>query len=271
MNTNINYQCYFSPNIDKLLKKDIINKVNNLINNKSINFQNKFNDLNQNVNLVFTFGGDGTLIEAIHKLGIKNIYIPINMGTLGFYTSWSLSNFESIFAENTKLDYIETPLLEITLIKKEETQKFFCLNESTIINPVRTQILDININNYNFEHFRGTGICISTPTGSTAYNKSLNGAIYSSDKNLFQLVKMAPINNKNYRSINNPLIFDSTDCLTLTSPIDNFNNSILTIDRNSIELDNTISLTYNLAKEKAKIITTNDLHFFKRVKNSFLQ
>lgn len=36
---------------------------------------------------------------------------------------------------------------------------------------------DVFIKDELFERFRGDGLSISTPTGSTAYNKSIGGAV----------------------------------------------------------------------------------------------
>ena len=189
--------------------------------------------------VVFTFGGDGTFLDAIHVFGVKPIYIPINMGTLGFYTSWTSSEF--------------------------------CINEVTIINPINTQILDIFINDYLLERFRGTGICISTPTGSTAYNKSLGGAILSSDKRLFQLVNIAAIDNSKYRSIGNPIIFGDNEKLTLVTEKTNFENTIMTVDRKIYKLDEVDGVEVSLSSEKIRLMVRKDNNFYQRVRKSFIE
>ena len=58
-----------------------------------------------------------------------------------------------------------------------EIERRVALNESTLRNIVKTMVCDVYINNQLFERFRGDGLVISTPTGSTAYNKSVGGAI----------------------------------------------------------------------------------------------
>ena len=58
-----------------------------------------------------------------------------------------------------------------------------------------------------FERFRGDGLCISTPSGSTAYNKALGGAIIHPSLKAIQLAEMASINNRVFRTIGSPLIF----------------------------------------------------------------
>ena len=43
------------------------------------------------------------------------------------------------------------------------------------------------------EVFRGNGLCVSTPSGSTAYNKSLGGSIIYPGIPLMQLTEVAGI------------------------------------------------------------------------------
>ena len=60
-------------------------------------------------------------------------------------------------------------------------KSFRALNEASIRRADRTMVADVVINHVPFERFRGDGLTVSTPTGSTAYNKSLGGAVPASD------------------------------------------------------------------------------------------
>ena len=68
-------------------------------------------------------------------------------------------------------------------------------------------VADIIINHVPFERFRGDGVTVSTPTGSTAYNKSLGGAVLHPTIEALQLTEIASLNNRVYRT-----------CLLYTSP-----------------------------------------------------
>lgn len=260
-----NFIFFFSNNITTTKQQYCQNLINNFIDSYDIK-----NSISSDEKFIFTLGGDGTFLEAYSTYGEKYIYIPINMGSLGFYTSWTLDSIELLFENFTTSKMINAPLLKISYLENKKKVVHHCLNEATIINPIRTQILDIIVNNIYFENFRGTGICLSTPTGSTAYNKSLNGAILDPGKSLFQLVKIAPINNKEFRTLSNPIIFDEKDDLILRGTSHFFKNSILTIDRKNFPLDNIEELSITLSNKKVKIMTSSNLNFWKRVHNSFL-
>ncbi len=253
------YEIIFKDDLDYKTTDEIKKQIKNIVNNDD--FKNKIKEINFN-KLIFSIGGDGTFLDSVNKFGLDNLFIPINKGTLGFYTSWSTQNIKDILNENTNL--INAPLLKINLNDKD----LYSVNEATIINPINTQILEISINGEHFENFRGTGICISTPTGSTGYNKSLGGSIIDPKKDLFQLVKIAPINNIKYRNIENSIVLSKEDKITITSSKENFKHSTLTIDRNHYNITEN-KIEFSLSSKKLKILT-NDTSFYARVKKNFL-
>lgn len=260
--TSINF--YFSESINqetRLLCEDKVQLFMNAYNLSPENFEM----------CIFTFGGDGTFIDAFSHFGCQYTYIPVNMGSLGFYTSWSFDNMELIFSEFEAQKIMHAPLLDVEVCDDERIcHSYTCINEATIINPTQTQVATITINEIPFEYFRGTGLCVSTPTGSTAYNKSLNGSIIDPSKDLFQLVKIAPINNNIYRTLSNPIIFDRNDRLVISSEDVSALNSLLTIDRQNHNLKNVNKITFTLSQKKAKILIRSDISFWNRVESSFL-
>ena len=94
-------------------------------------------------------------------------------------------------------------LLEVDV---NHEQRYLAFNEVRLENSYMTQIVDVYIDQQFLETFRGTGICISGSAGSTAYNKSLGGAIIFPDLSVLQLSEIAGIHHNAYRSLGNSLI-----------------------------------------------------------------
>lgn len=229
-------------------------------------------EVSANPEYVFTLGGDGTFLEAIKIFGFDPVYIPINMGNLGFYTSWTAEELGDLISNIDENETLNLSTIKVEYEHKGEHFIDFALNEATIVNPVKTQILNINIDGFEFEKFRGTGICLSTPTGSTAYNKSLRGSIIQSNLNLLQVTKIAPINNRVYRSLENSFIVGADNEIEVSATIDEFKYSTLTIDRKVISLDDITSkgIKMGLSDNHVKILVRSDNTFWQRVKKAFL-
>lgn len=220
---------------------------------------------------VFTFGGDGTFLDAVNHYGKEPIYIPINMGTLGFYCSWSIDKFDEVIKDLSANNLIYAPTLDIKVFNNSKILTTYnCLNEATLINPINTQILNILIDDFEIEKFRGTGVCISTPTGSTAYNKSLGGAIISSQKKLFQLTHIAAINNVKYRNIGNSIILDDNEKISFVTHQKNFANSILSVDRLNYEMKEVDKIEITFSQIRVKLLVSSDNNFYRRVHNAFI-
>src|SRR5690606_38400613 len=74
----------------------------------------------ENPDIVFSFGGDGTMLGAIHKYkrNLDNIrFIGVNTGRLGFFTDFKINELDDIFEMLKNSEYRENAynLLEYRL------------------------------------------------------------------------------------------------------------------------------------------------------------
>ena len=112
----------------------------------------------------------------------KVAFVGIHTGHLGFYADWLPHEVEKLIIEinNSEFQVIEYPLLELIVRYNDNgyETRYLALNEATMkTENGSTLVVDVNIRGKHFERFRGDGLCISTPSGSTAYNKALGGAL----------------------------------------------------------------------------------------------
>jgi NAD+ kinase len=173
--------------------------------------------------LVISIGGDGTMLK-----GFKEFYSPstafvgLHTGTLGFYADWR--NDESdLLLKHIKQN--QPHLERCPLVKGEfelyssQKKTFLALNEIVIkSNSISTLILDVKIDGEKFESFRGDGLLISTPSGSTAYSHSLFGSVIHPTLEAMQVNEMASINNSVYRTLNRSLVLPKDQHLIVEFP-----------------------------------------------------
>lgn len=227
----------------------------------------------ENPEIVFSVGGDGTILRAIKKYQSKleDIYfVGINFGRLGFYTDFEQSEMEMLIKliNNNQYKVCHYSLIEYSLNKKNDKVIGYALNELAIINPVHTQIIDVYISNEYFETFRGTGFLISTPTGSTAYNKSLGGSVIDPRIKAFQLTEIASINNRVFKTISSPLVLPADTSITLHS---DYRNSFISADGIDVEHDMITKVVCRLSDRQVKFIVKDEDGFWNRVRKSFLE
>lgn len=151
----------------------------------------------KNADFAVVIGGDGTLLRATKKI-IQNkdiVVIAVNAGNLGFLTE--IKAEEGIEACKSYLqgdyDIDSRGLLDITI--NGETKN--ALNEVVISNggmarkPVR---IGMYSKRGKINCYRGDGVIISTPTGSTAYSLSAGGPIISHYLDAVLITPIAPHN-----------------------------------------------------------------------------
>jgi NAD+ kinase len=225
--------------------------------------------------VVLSIGGDGTLLHAFHRYKDRLdevAFVGIHTGHLGFYADWKPAEIEKLVISIAKHDFqvIEYPLLEVKVeyTNSNQSATFLALNESTIKSPEVTLVMDVELNGALFERFRGDGLCVSTPTGSTAYNKALGGAILHPSLPAIQLTEMASINNRVFRTVGSPLILPAHHNLVL-KPVKG-PDFMVTIDHLQILQKDVKSVHYRVAKERVRFARFRPFPFWKRVHDSFI-
>lgn len=221
-----------------------------------------------NPEFVFSLGGDGTMLEAIHKyMHLDDVkFIGINYGKLGFYTDFvkdDLDIVDLIINKNYKIE--EFRLLELDV----NNNKYYALNEILVINPVHTQNIKVLVDGAELETFRGTGLVLSTPSGSTAFNKSLGGSILAPSIDGYQLTEMASINNRVYKTLSSSLVLASKNVVSLN--FETTDGLQIQVDGKVVNDNSYNDIQIKMATKKVKLITKKDNVFLERVKKSFLE
>lgn len=225
--------------------------------------------------IVITVGGDGTLLSAFHHYAdqLDRIrFVGVHTGHLGFYTDWRDYELNDLIRA-LKVDSgqsVAYPLLDVkvTCSDKRPVEHFLCLNESTIKRLGSTLRSNVYIKGKLFESFRGDGLCVSTPTGSTAYSKSLGGAVLQPSLEALQITEMASINNRVYRTLSSPIIVSSDEYITFRPSV--AEDYVLTIDHIALNDRQVKQIDYRIADERIRFASYRHMNFWHRVEGAFI-
>ncbi len=128
-------------------------------------------------------GGDGTLLSAARALAPRNVPIlGVNLGSLGFLTEVPLPDLypalEAVIANKCEVEV--RSMIHAGLFRNgSQLADAHALNDVVISKTTiaRLAAFDIFINGAFVSAYRGDGLIVSTPTGSTAYNLAAGGPI----------------------------------------------------------------------------------------------
>lgn len=222
--------------------------------------------------LVITIGGDGTFLRAIHRQFSRLnevAFVGIHTGTLGFFTDYSKDDLEEFYCDvSTKEAQIQkVPLLKITTYNGTKLNDYFAVNEMRVENVKQTQLIDIRIDNEFFETFRGTGMCVSSQAGSTAYNRSAGGAILHEGLDFLQLTEITGIHHQAYRSLGSPLIIKKDGVIRLESH--DFEKAILCYDHLYTEMIGVKAIECRACTKSIRFAHYKKIPYLQRLKSLF--
>lgn len=131
--------------------------------------------------LMVCYGGDGTLLEGVHRLcGAPIPVMGINAGHLGFLTSAPSAGLNLIFEEVAagRLTTEPRSMIEATGDYAEQPDTELGLNEFTVQRHGAGMIsVETYVDEQMVATYHGDGVIVSTPTGSTAYSLSAGGPV----------------------------------------------------------------------------------------------
>ena len=218
--------------------------------------------------LIIVLGGNGTMIRVASQAAVKDIpMIGINLGTVGFMNEIEadeISLLDNLFTGNFKTEC--RMMLDVRIEKASgESVDFDCILNDVFIKghtakPIELTLLcdDNEVNKY-----RGDGIIIATPTGSTAYSMSAGGPIIDPTVECFCVTPICP-----HTLITCPLIFAHKSKLKIHSINAQKTETYIMVDgHTTIELDESDTVVITKSKFCAKLITIKDIAFFHTVKN----
>lgn len=229
---------------------------------------------NDHPDVLISIGGDGTLLGAFQKyqdqLGTIR-FVGLHTGHLGFYTDWREYEIDDLIASlvNDKQERVEYPILETTVTYADGSKEVkLALNESMVKRVSGTVVADVYLGDQWFERFRGDGMAISTPTGSTAYNKAIGGAVLHPSLAALQLAELASINNQVYRTLGSPLVTAPDEIIKII-PQD-ADGLILTYDQELINSHAVKEISYRIAPHRIAFAEYRHMQFWRRVNESFI-
>jgi len=152
-------------------------------------------DRKPDVDILMTFGGDGTVLRAVRTaIGQGLPILSFRAGSVGFLTSFDLEHFAEALDLLVKDRLIadERRLLEI----KMEGSSYYVLNDCVIERgtPSRTVSLQVGIEGFDSYRIAGDGVVVSTSTGSTAYSLAAGGPVIDPAASVYCITPVSPHN-----------------------------------------------------------------------------
>lgn len=230
-----------------------------------------FNDLNNSFDMLFTVGGDGTILRAVTFVRDLNIPIlGINTGRLGFLAVIQKNQIKNAVSQLILKNYSieKRTLLQIkTTPKNKAFSEFsFALNEVTVARKNTTSMIGVDtyLDDEHLTNYWADGLIIATPTGSTGYSLSCNGPVVLPDSKSIVITPIAP-HNLNARPL---IISDKTKIRLEISGREN--DFLMSLDSRIDTVDNKTKIFIQKAPFTVKTILLKEDSFLKTIRTKLL-
>ncbi|MEP0546716.1 MAG: NAD(+)/NADH kinase [Rhodothermales bacterium] len=154
-------------------------------------------DLADSVDLVLSYGGDGTLLGTAHLIGTRETPIlGVNIGRLGFLTASEVGEVENAIQQIEAGEHIveRRVVLEAEIEGRHEGPPRWALNDCVIAKSGSASMINVkvHVNGFYLNDYWADGLIVATPTGSTAYSLAAGGPLLAPDSGVIALTPIAP-------------------------------------------------------------------------------
>jgi len=145
---------------------------------------------------IIVLGGDGTVLQAAREAWRLDIpIVGVNLGNLGFLTEIETSEMEASFERLMVGDfYTEKRMMLRGEVIRANGEKILgrSLNDIVIsrYGGMNLIVLPVYVNGQFLHEYRGDGIIVTTPTGSSGYNLSAGGPIVEPSSDVMVLTSI---------------------------------------------------------------------------------
>ena len=138
----------------------------------------------ERTDVILTIGGDGTILhEANLSLEYRQPILGINLGRCGFLATCEVDEMEAKLSAVARGEYfLDNRMLLYVRVLGDDSWEGHALNDVVMTKGRLQQAVDFSIycDDILVEHYRGDGVIVATPTGSTAYSLAAGGPILDS-------------------------------------------------------------------------------------------
>lgn len=228
-------------------------------------------DFKEEIDIVMVLGGDGTILGVARELvGRSNApIIGINIGNLGFLSSVEISGIDIAMEKlkSGKFEVQKRMMLECNLAMKEIENRRNALNDIVVARGTLSRMVkfQVFIDGKRYYSFKGDGLIIATPTGSTAYSFSAGGPFVYPDVDVITVTPICP-QTKGMQTI----VLNSDSEIEIMA--ENGKEEIyITFDgQKAIKSNKEALIKIRKAKEYAKIVLLDDYDYFKVLRTKIL-
>ena len=214
------------------------------------------------------YGGDGTLLEGVHRLGHEPIpVLGINAGHLGFLTSAPNEGLKALFAEVAAghLQVERRTLLHVSGDFAEQPDSSLALNEFSIQRHGAGMIsVETYVDEQMVATYHGDGVIVSTPTGSTAYALSAGGPVVAPACACLVISPLAP-HNLTMR----PVVIPATSHIRLHIRM-RHNEAFATLDNRSYAAGKDATFEIRKAEHAIFLAVPHNISFYDTLRNKMM-
>ncbi len=154
-------------------------------------------DVTDRSDIIVSLGGDGTILRTAKMVGESGKPIlGINLGKLGFLAELNFDELRNSIDElfKGKFNLEDRTVLKATFRHENKDSTLFALNDVVIDKAGSSRMIDLEtyVDSEYLITYRGDGIVLSTPTGSTGYCLSTGGPIISPESRVIAISPISP-------------------------------------------------------------------------------